>query len=101
MSFGKESSFVFFMQDGILVNVGRSDTDATKQPLDDVELEVWRIFHEHRILKQSHERLKTALKATYKGYKKKSIGEINTVQEIANIHKLAKQALKAAEEVKE
>jgi hypothetical protein len=57
MSFGKESSFVFFMQDGILVNVGRSDTDATKQPLDDVELEVWRIFHEHRILKQSHERL--------------------------------------------
>jgi len=50
MAFGKDSSFVFFMQDGRLVNVGRADVIADKQPFDSVEEEVWRIFGEYKEL---------------------------------------------------
>jgi hypothetical protein len=61
MSFGKDSSFVFIMQDGKLVNIGRSDDTAAKQPFDDIEKEVWRIFGEHKELKTENTRLKAAL----------------------------------------
>jgi len=50
MAFGKDSSFVFFMQDGRLVNVGRADVIADKQPFDSVEEEVWRIFGKYKEL---------------------------------------------------
>jgi len=50
MAFGKDSSFVFFMQDGRLVNVGRADVTADKQPFDSVEEEVWRIFGKYKEL---------------------------------------------------
>jgi hypothetical protein len=45
------------MQDGKLVNLARSDVTADKLPLDNLEEEVWRIFHEYKALKQSHEKL--------------------------------------------
>lgn len=61
MGFGKDSSFVFFMQDGKLVNIGRSDSTADKQPFDDVEEEVWRIFGEWKDLKASRDKLKDEL----------------------------------------
>ena len=62
MSFGKNSSFVFIMQDGKLVNVGRTDNTADKQPLDDIEKELWRIFGEHKALKASHEKLEQGVR---------------------------------------
>jgi hypothetical protein len=58
MSFGKDSSFVFMMQDGKLINIGRSDNTADKQPFDDIEEEVWRIFGEHKQLQKENTRLK-------------------------------------------
>ncbi len=64
MSFGKDSSFVFFMQDGKLVNIGRSDNTADKQPFGDVEEEVWRIFGEHKQLETENKRLREILENT-------------------------------------
>ncbi len=61
MSFGKDSSFVFIMQDGKLVNVGRGDVTADKQPLDSVEEEVFRIFGEWKALQAENKRLREAL----------------------------------------
>jgi DNA-directed RNA polymerase subunit RPC12/RpoP len=50
MSFGKDSSFVFIMQDGVLTEVGRLDNNATRAPLDPLEEEVFRIFGEYKEL---------------------------------------------------
>lgn len=58
MSFGKDSSFVFIMQEGKLVEVARSDTTATKKPLDAIEEEIWRIFREYKKLQTENDNLK-------------------------------------------
>jgi hypothetical protein len=61
MSFGKDSSFVFVMQEGKLVNIGRRDDAAAKQPFDSIEEEVWRIFGEWKHLQAENKRLREAL----------------------------------------
>ena len=50
MSFGKDSSRVFIMQDGVLTEVGRLDNSAARAPLDPLEEEVYRIFGEYKEL---------------------------------------------------
>jgi len=50
MSFGKDSSLVFIMQDGVLTEVGRLDNSAARAPLDPLEEEVYRIFGEYKEL---------------------------------------------------
>ena len=80
--------FVFVMQDGVLVNVGRGDVTADKQPFDSVEEEVWRIFGEHKDLQAENKRLREALEkvCSYRKWLKMSGG--------MDIHKIAEQALK-------
>ena len=102
MSFGKDSSIVFVMQNDKLVNVGRTDNMATKQPLDNIEEEVWWIFGEYKKLQAKNERLKDALKK-HKHSDKCFEFAANTARQHGNYYCIAecvdshKQALKGEE----
>ena len=80
MSFGKDSSFVFVMQEGVLVNIGRSDNMADKQPFDSVEEEVWRIFGEYKELQVENRKLEKRISLF--------------INELQVIHKIADEAMK-------
>ena len=47
-----------------LIDIKRFDNNADKRPLDIVEEEVYRIFHDYQALKASHEKLIDVLKHT-------------------------------------
>lgn len=66
MSFGKDSSLKFVMQDGKLVNLARANITADKLPLDSIEKEVWRIFGEHKRLQSENKKLREEIQTTAK-----------------------------------
>ena len=90
MSFGKDSSIRFVMQDGKLVHLARCDTNADKRPLDSVEEEVWRIFQEYQYLKACHDKLMKVAEAVMSHGK----------PPCEFCLKLAQEALAAAEQIK-